>query len=188
MIKKSERFRVESNDILLIGCEHSEASDEFNPRETELYSNMKSFNPTIMFVEMSRQTEFGKSGVLKDVTILEAFSEDNSVEYVFYDLMKRKYFKYMILSMLDDEHINNQVMDDFNDQTTFNDIVNARSAIRSENFEFYNVVFNLREKKAIDLFESYLRTHSGRRIVVHCGLSHITPYYRLFSEMDDNHF
>lgn len=79
MIKKSERFRVESNDILLIGCEHSEASDEFNPRETELYSNMKSFNPTVMFVEMSRQTEFGESGVLKDVTILEAFSEDNSI-------------------------------------------------------------------------------------------------------------
>lgn len=188
MIKESERFHVGSNEILLIGCEHAKASDDFNPRETELYSNVRNFDPNVMFVEMSRQTGFGESGVLKDITILEAFSEENNVECVFYDLMKQKYFKYMLLSMIDEEHINNQVMDDFNNQTTFKDIIDARDAIRSEDIEFYNIVFGIREKKAIDAFKYCLRTHSDSQIVVHCGLTHIPPYHRFFSKMDDNHF
>lgn len=181
MICKHQKFEIFDNTILVLGCGHKNIQDvEFDPTNADMYEILDDFQPTDIFVEMSQDTGFGKSGILDDITVIESFTDDMNTDYTFYDAEKNTYFDHMLMAMFDETHIYNDIMDEIDKETTINEINKKRSIIEKENSEFYNAVFYQREQKAINLIYSYLKEEDNKKLVIHCGLTHYPVYNSLF--------
>lgn len=160
MLKQKSELFVLGTKILLVGCKHISKSGDYEPTNSNLYDNLRRFEPDVIFVELDDFFDISWATHKTDTSSIVEYINKTNTPIEKYDLSKEHYNDVRIEAEYGSQGADKE----------YQKALNRRKQVKDTDQDAFHRMYEMREEKAAIEFIENIRQYN--KAVIHCGVAH----------------